>query len=95
MVQDNRDLAMDQDSRDMVQAWGMDMDQAMEDMAPVMVAWEGEWGAMAWTDAARKNMLKVHQILTWMVIMSWPRGLSGGGFLHIALALVSMLRGLT
>ena len=96
MVQDNRDLAMAlalamaQDSRDMVQAWGMDMDQAMVDMAPGMVAWEGEWEAMAWTDAARKSMLRVHQILTWMVTMSWQRGLSGGRFLQTALALVSM-----
>ena len=94
MVQDNRDLAMAlamamaQDSKDMVQARGMDMDmeQAMVDMAPVMVAWE----AMAWTDAVRKSMLRVHQILTWMVTMSWQRGLSGGRFLHTALALVSM-----
>ena len=88
MVQDNKALAIAQDSRDMVQAWGMDMDQAMKDMAPVMV--EGEWEAMAWTDAARKSMLRVHQILTWMVTMSWQRGLSGGRFLHTALALVSM-----
>ena len=91
MVQDNRDLAMAlamamaQDSREC-----RDMDQAMVDMAPVMVEWEGEWEAMAWTDAARKSMLRVHQILTWMVTMSWQRGLSGGRFLHTALALVSM-----
>ena len=38
-------------------------------MALDMVAWEEAWAqeweeAMAWTDAARRSMLKVHQILT-------------------------------
>ena len=78
MAQDNRDRAMDMVAWEEAQAqamvaWEEPMAQAMvaweEAMAQVMEAWveawAGEWEeVMAWKDAARKNMWKVHQILT-------------------------------